>query len=117
MTSELVEIGDSAADFVVVRASFGLNSVRLVLPIGLRGVGGGSPVPSWAVQTHCGLSPAAIGCAISLGSRRRLCAAQLNTNSQSTFDSPRSFTCRRAPVCFNHPKPFSISQRRLRLFA
>src|SRR5258708_4496886 len=54
---------------------------------------------------------------MSLGSRIRLCAAQLNTNNQSTFSNPRNLTCRRVPVCFNHPKPFSISQRRLRLIA
>ena len=44
-----------------------------------------------------------------------MCAAQLKTNSQSTFSSPRSLTWRSGPVCLSHPKPFSISHRRLRL--
>jgi hypothetical protein len=68
------------------------------------------------VQAHCSPSLPG-GWAISLGRRSRLCAAQLKTNSQSTFSSPRSFTWRSGPVCFSHPKLFSISQRRLRLTA
>ena len=32
-----------------------------------------------------------------------MCAAQLKTNSQSTFSSPRSFTWRSGPVCFSQP--------------
>src|SRR5258707_15483100 len=65
------------------------------------------------------LSPNLAAClsAISLGSLDKLCAAQLKTNSQSTLCSPRSFTWRIGPVCFSHPKRFSISQRRLRLMA
>ena len=38
------------------------------------------------------------------GNRIRLCAAQLKTNNQSTFSSPRNLTCRKGPVCFNHAK-------------
>src|SRR5262249_2038958 len=45
-------------------------------------------------------------CSRSLGIRTRLNAAQLNTNSQSTFASPRSFTFFSGPVCFNHPNGF-----------
>jgi hypothetical protein len=54
---------------------------------------------------------------MSLGSRIRLWAAQLKTNSQSTFSRPRNLTCRSGPVCFSQPKPFSTSHLRLRLMA
>jgi hypothetical protein len=56
-------------------------------------------------------------CARSFGIRIRLKAAQLNTNNQSTFASPRSFTFFRGPICFNHPNGFSTSQRLLKLIA
>src|SRR3979411_2922760 len=70
-----------------------------------------------SLQTQLSRNLAACFCAISLGSLDKLCAAQLKTNSQSTLCSPRSFTWRIGPVCFSHPKPFSTSQRRLRLRA
>ena len=52
--------------------------------------------PATIVQAHFSLSVAG-GCAISRGSRMRLCAAQLKTNSQSTFSRPRNLTCRSEP--------------------
>jgi hypothetical protein len=61
--------------------------------------------------------PYAALCSMSLGSRHRLCAAVLKTNSQSTLYRPRSLTWRIGPVYFSQPKPFSTSQRRLRLIA
>jgi hypothetical protein len=56
-------------------------------------------------------------CARSFGMRIRLKAAQLNTNNQSTFASPRSFTFFRGPICFSHPNGFSTNQRLLKLIA
>jgi len=50
---------------------------------------------------------------MSLGNRSRLWAAQLKTKSQSTLAGPRSFTWASGPVCFNQPKVFLTSQRRL----
>src|SRR5687767_10508273 len=49
--------------------------------------------------------------------RKRLKAAQLNTNSQSTLASPRSFTFFSGPICFNRPNGFSTSQRLLKLIS
>jgi hypothetical protein len=67
------------------------------------------PTPATTVQAH--RSPSLPGdWAISRGRRRRVCAAQLKTNCQSTFSSPRSFTWRSGPVCFSHPKLFSIQR-------
>ena len=54
-------------------------------------------------------------CARSFGIRIRLKAAQLNTNNQSTFARPRSFTFLKGPICFSQPKGFSTNQRLLRL--
>jgi hypothetical protein len=54
---------------------------------------------------------------MSLGSRIRLWAAQLKTNNQSTFSSPRNLTWRSGPVCYSQPKAFSTSHLRLRLMA
>jgi hypothetical protein len=73
--------------------------------------------PSGGVQAHCSTGLACRPRAISLGSRMRLWAAQLKTNSQSTLCSPRSFTWRIGPVCLSHPNPFSTSHRRLMLMA
>ena len=56
-------------------------------------------------------------CARSFGIRIRLKAAQLNTNNQSTFARPRSFTFFKGPICFSHPKGFSTNQRLLKLIA
>jgi hypothetical protein len=56
-------------------------------------------------------------CPRSFGIRKRLNAAQLNTNSQSTLASPRSFTFFSGPICFSHPNGFSTSQRLLRLIS
>jgi hypothetical protein len=56
-------------------------------------------------------------CARSFGIRIRLKTAQLNTNNQSTFASPRSFTFFIGPICFNHPNGFSTNQRLLKLIA
>ena len=56
-------------------------------------------------------------CARSFGIRIRLKAAQLNTNNQSTFASPRSFTFFNGPICFSHPNGFSTNQRLLKLIA
>src|ERR1035437_5875639 len=69
-------------------------------------------IPEAAIgfQAHCSWSPSACCCAISRGSLSRLWAAQLKTNSQSTFSNPYNFTCRSEPVCFSQPKPFSTSQ-------
>ena len=53
--------------------------------------------------------------AISFGSRIKLWAAQLKTNSQSTFSRPRYFTRLTVQVCLSHPKHFSTSHLRLRL--
>ena len=69
------------------------------------------------VQAHCSLNPAVVWLDISLGSRIRLGAAQLKTNSQSTSSKPRNLTWRSGPVCLSYPKPFSISHRRLKLTA
>ncbi len=102
-------------------ASLGSNVFESVVcpafmgPCGLPGIDPGAC--KHASQAHCCLGPAEFDCAISRGSRMRLCAAQLKTNSQSTFSRPRNFTCRSGPVCLSHPKPFSTSQRRLRLMA
>src|SRR5205823_14473068 len=56
-------------------------------------------------------------CARSFGIRIRLKTAQLNTNNQSTFASPRSFTFFKGPICFSQPKGFSTNQRLLKLIA
>jgi hypothetical protein len=63
-----------------------------------------------------GLSPL-LHALCALGIRIRLKAAQLNTNNQSTFASPRSFTFFSGPICFNHPNRFSTKQRLLKLIA
>src|SRR5437899_11166927 len=56
-------------------------------------------------------------CARSFGIRIRLKTAQLNTNNQSTFSSPRSFTFFKGPICFSHPNGFSTNHRLLKLIA
>jgi len=56
-------------------------------------------------------------CARSFGIRIRLKTAQLNTNNQSTFASPRSFTFFTGPICFSHPNGFSTNHRLLKLIA
>jgi len=56
-------------------------------------------------------------CARSFGIRIRLKTAQLNTNNQSTFASPRSFTFFKGPICFSHPNGFSTNHRLLKLTA
>jgi hypothetical protein len=54
--------------------------------------------PSVEPQAHCCLGLAPFFWAISLGSRIRLRAAQLKTNSQSTLCSPRSFLADRTSL-------------------
>ena len=47
----------------------------------------------------------------SFGSRQRLKAAAVIRNCHPTFQRPRSLVLRIPPVCFIHPKAFSISGR------
>src|SRR5215212_2799045 len=47
----------------------------------------------------------------SFGSRQRLKAAAVIRNCHPTFHKPRSLVLRIPPVCFIHPKAFSISGR------
>jgi hypothetical protein len=56
-------------------------------------------------------------CSRSFGMRRRLKAAQLNTNTQATLADPRSFTFFSGPICLSHPNGFSTNQRLLRLIS
>src|SRR5467141_2934879 len=56
-------------------------------------------------------------CARSFGIRIRLKTAQLNTNNQSTFASPRSFTFFKGPLCFSHTDGASTNHRLLKLIA
>jgi hypothetical protein len=49
--------------------------------------------------------------------RKRLKAAQLNTNNQSTFANPRSFTFFIGPICLSHPNGFSTNHRLLKLIS
>ena len=64
------------------------------------------PMAATAAQAHC-CPRAAVACwAMGRGSRIRLWAAQLKTNSQSTFSSPRSLTCCNGPVCFSLAESF-----------
>ncbi len=79
--------------------------------------GGPFEARSRAFQTQLCGGPYGWERAISLGSRSRLCAAQLKTNSQFTLCSPRSLNWRIGPVCFSQPDPFSTSHLRLRRIA
>jgi hypothetical protein len=44
---------------------------------------------------------------MSRGNRIRLCAAQLKTNSQATFSSPGSLTCRKGRFASARQSPFN----------
>jgi hypothetical protein len=56
-------------------------------------------------------------CARTFGILIELKAAQVNTNNQSTFARPRSFTFFKGPICFSHSNGFSTYQRLVKLTA